>query len=214
VTGCAEGEGPAQVVAQTSENPPGEDPSRDVARRTEPYKFTEPDAFYDLLRLTKFNYRPLSTEELAAASEVIATGKIVAVRPGKKLIKRVAPNDRYLVTLVVELEVASTSKGAAADRLYVEFLDGGAFSAETYNQNLPADPVTVYLKRSNRQETEDIYHIDVGAGHPEGVTLYALTNPQGLLVERDGQMVSPWSETFHLKVREDSPTPVDAGTHH
>jgi hypothetical protein len=85
------------------------------------------DAFYNLLNLSHANYVPLSAEEMARESDVIATGRFVEVAEGMSVEYKAAQVPTTLHTIVVALEVTDAIKGASVgERLYVEFIHGGA----------------------------------------------------------------------------------------
>lgn len=153
---------------------------------------TADDGFYNLLNLSHANYVPLSAEEMVRESDVIATGNFVEVTEGMTVQYPAAKVPTALHTIVVALDVKDAVKGTkVGERIYIEFIHGGAVPAATYATRLSEEPVTVFLTPAVWFENDDVEYVGVGSGHPQGTPLYTLRTPQGLLIARDGQLLQP-----------------------
>jgi hypothetical protein len=159
------------------------------------------DGFYRLLNLSHANYVPLSASELASQSEVIATGSLVAVAEGMSVRSKTAQVPTGLNTIVVALDVKEAIKGTkVGERLYIEFIHGGALPVETYAARLTPEPITVFLTPAVWFESDEVEYLNVGSGHPEGTTLYSLKTPQGLIIARAGELSQPLEGAEPLQV--------------
>lgn len=153
---------------------------------------TADNAFYNLLNLSHPNYVPLSAEEMARDADVIATGSFVEVAEGMTVEYPSAKVPTALHTIVVALDVKDAVKGSkVGERIYIEFIHGGAVPAATYAARLSAEPVTVFLTPAVWFENDDVEYVGVGNGHPRGTPLYSLRTPQGFVIARDGQLLQP-----------------------
>jgi hypothetical protein len=127
------------------------------------------------------NYQPvMSWRELVMKSERIATGTIVAIRPGPSVDE--SPDDaehsNVALTAVMELAVAQVLKGDPSDALYVDFRVGSA--EEGFSGPPPSERVLLFLVQA---DFGNGVLLNSGAGVPPGQKLYVLTTPQALFVE-------------------------------
>jgi hypothetical protein len=153
------------------------------------------------LNLSHGNYVALSAPELASQSEVIATGSMVAVAEGMSVRSKTAQVPTGLSTIVVALDVQEATKGTkAGERLYIEFIHGGAVPVSAYAARPTSEAVTVFLTPAVWFESDEVEYVNVGSGHPEGTPLYSLKTPQGLIVAREGELSQPLEGTASLQV--------------
>lgn len=139
------------------------------------------DTFYGLLGLTRYDYTPLSAEELVERSELIVRGTMVSVADGERIRRRRAKVHPDTFTLVVEVDVGDVLKGPSTHRIYVEFIHGGAVPTEVYAEHIPSGEVTFFLmERKERQSTESHEIVDKGRGHPKGTPSVRTDDPPGI----------------------------------
>ncbi|HEX2880022.1 MAG TPA: hypothetical protein VHO25_10870, partial [Polyangiaceae bacterium] len=115
-----------------------------------------------------------------------------------------------LHTIVVALEVKDAIKGTnVGERVYVEFIHGGAVPLAAYADRLTQEPVTVFLTPAIWYENEDVAYVKVGSGHPEGTPLYSLRTPQGMVIAREGELLQPTAGEQPLQLFDESMDSLD-----
>jgi len=168
------------------------------------------NTFYALLNLSQTSYIPLEASKLANESEVIATGTLVGVADGLTIKSKSAQVPTALSSIVVALEVSDGIKGTSSgERVYVQFIHGGAVPTARYAASLPKERVTLFLSEAVWMPHDEVEYLNVGAGHPEGTKVYRTRTPQGMLIVRDERLVQPLESGESLQLFSSDMTSLD-----
>ncbi|MFT4231421.1 MAG: hypothetical protein QM606_01405 [Leucobacter sp.] len=125
-----------------------------------------------------------SNKELAAISDIVATGTVVGVADGPQY-GRFDDEFSDLTSVVIEIKADEFAQGATdSGELYVSMLSSPELSIEEWSRAYPSGAKMVVYAEESAPGSPDkgLDTQDWASGRPEGAALY-IPHPQGLAVQ-------------------------------
>lgn len=165
---------------------------------TSPQPEASVSGFADLFTGYGADYDPASTPmQLASMSDVVISGKITAITPGRYFGRSVddpGGNRTIVLNIKVDAVLAGALPRNQREMVFVELPSPGNAEASVYDRHVPKDrEVVLYLIAAAGPSQTPI--VDPDAGRPAGRPLYQPVNPQGFVMEDDGAVVQVLEKT-------------------